>query len=851
MSKYPNIKKVYTENPLIDEIIYECKQIIQGIVLKDENEANKNETEKSMRDADIYKEIQYGTATYGMFEYTYETFMKIPSMTPEMAIRYANKILPVPEGIKPQLQKIASEKWVANYQDTNNYYRKLQGLPNVGDPYIYLTEEDLLKLPVESYDIWKPVHQCTAGEAELLYTTGIIDSLKERYPEAKYLDHLGDRSIPSYLAREAENFSILYLPPVDSPEVSNKWKERFEINRVYVLKAVYSDAYKYQSDYYDRFMMILIVCMTLEDMVTYSPEYIISRELFDLRTIEFIFNICGVEFFPEIPLKYQKRLVKNLNRLIKYKSSNKCMVDIVSLFGFENMELFSYYLMKTPVTNSDGSYRKDTYTDPDTGKEVLDLEADYKLQFLKVPLDEAASDYIDNPLNRLDYDEIVKDDVFWNGIYTKEYVKHTILEHEFSLRKSKYISVDTVYSLTEMQFELVYFINMLLYSNVNSDKLLVDVPEISMSKKFKLVDLIIALYSLMYLYNDTKDSIIYDPVKAMAVYGFNFETDISELSTYLAGHGFKLKDVGLERFKNPNPSGFTDWDDFITTYRNNKEIYDNLVNLMNNANCWHEYQIYRKIYQSLYVTKINFAQFQKSSIYGRAPSTYLEYLKYQDGLLYTTILDSSNIAKDSERQLEISRIINFIVEDIYSYIDEDEFKYIFQHIPTVSMDYIRQYIFKVLNFFKSYTVDLIHTNILYKFDDKLNNKIYIIDRIMMHYIFTKRDNVNMADCAKLLVHLNPKEYYPICEKIYLDITYWVKLFFKSTLLYTDRWSELLIHMTKIDYVNIQDDKIGEYSHVYDWKDYIESIEQMNTTIKTTKTDIFNIMDKVSLAITTK
>ena len=126
-----------------------------------------------------------------------------------------------------------------------------------------------------------------------------------------------------------------------------------------------------------------------------------------------------------------------------------------------------------------GNYKDKTYTDPETGKEVEDLESNYKLQFLKVPLLEIADDYIQDPFQYVDYDETAGEDIWWNGVYTKKYVKHKILEHEFNIHKSKYISIDTVYSLTELQFQMVYFMNMLLYSGVNTDKLLVDVPEIS------------------------------------------------------------------------------------------------------------------------------------------------------------------------------------------------------------------------------------------------------------------------------------------------------------------------------------------------------------------------------------
>ena len=810
MNQYPEIEKVLTDASLIDEIVYEVRQILKGIVVKDQEQADNAETKKSLQEADLYHDIQMGTDLYSNYTYTYDMFMKIPSMTPDRAIRYARKQLPVPEGIKPQVQQIAREQWLEKYEETNEYYRKIAGLPPLGESYIYLNEDEYLMIPVESYDISKPVHLCTVSEASLLYSSGVIDHLKERFPEAKYLDHLGERSIDPYIARRTPKFGLLYIPPVDSPEVSNKWRERFEINRVYLLKTIYSEAYHYRSPYYDRFMIMLIIIMTFDDMIVYSPEYIISRDLFDLRTIQYLFEASGVEFFPEIPLKYQKRLIKNLNRLIKYKSSAKCMVDIVSLFGYDNMELFKYYLMKTPNLNEDGTYRKDTTTDPDTGLEVPDLEANYTLQFLKVPLLGIADDYIQDPLQYVDYDETAANDIWWNGVYTDEYVKHEILKHEFDLHISKYISIDTVYSMAEMQFQMVYFMNMMLYSEVNTDELLVDVPEIASNTQFKLVDLIVMLFALGYMYQGIKDTIVYDPIQAIAILGFNFETDLAQLSDYVMSEGYTLEEIGLDEFINPNPIGIRTWDELETVYNNNKQVYDKLVWLMNNANDYDEYCVYRKVYESLYVTKLSFEMFRGYSINGQEPKTYTEYIRNSNIGLYNVLMNCDMIQKETERQQEISRVINYIVEDIYAYLDKDDFKYVFNSIPTVSMDYIRKYIWNILDFFKSYKVDVIHSNIIYKFDDRLHNKVRVLDKILFHYIYNRRDKLSISDCFRMLNNMEKQDVIDIVERIYLDITYWKEKHFIASF----HWH---------DHICVRD-TISSYNYVYNWSEIMSPRE---------------------------
>ena len=210
MNQYPEIQKVLTENPLIDEIIYECQQILKGIIIEDEEQLLKNETAASLKDADLYHDIQCGTDIYANYEYTYDIFMKIPSMDEKRAQLYSQGYLEIPEGLKTELQRLAREKWLSNYKEKNEYCRLLWGLPPLGEEYIYLDDDEYNMIPVESYNISKPVHECSNSEANLLYSSGVIDHIKERFPNAKYLDHLGERRVHPYSKKITKVFFIIY-----------------------------------------------------------------------------------------------------------------------------------------------------------------------------------------------------------------------------------------------------------------------------------------------------------------------------------------------------------------------------------------------------------------------------------------------------------------------------------------------------------------------------------------------------------------------------------------------------------------------------------------------------------------
>ena len=133
------IRKQATENPLLDEIIYQCQIMMSGIILKDEQRADENETVESLKQSDIYANIIRGTYNFTMFKYDLLMLKKIPTLSRRDCLNYARDNSLIPDSIKPQLTEIAKDEFLKNYEELNNYYRMLAGLPDLGDPGIYLT----------------------------------------------------------------------------------------------------------------------------------------------------------------------------------------------------------------------------------------------------------------------------------------------------------------------------------------------------------------------------------------------------------------------------------------------------------------------------------------------------------------------------------------------------------------------------------------------------------------------------------------------------------------------------------------------------------------------------------------
>ena len=127
-----------------------------------------------------------------------------------------------------------------------------------------------------------------------------------------------------------------------------------------------------------------------------------------------------------------------------------------------------------------------------------------------------------------------------------------------------------------------------------------------------------------------------------------------------------------------------------------------------------------------------------------------------------------------------------------------------------------------MNFFKSYKVDFTHVNIVYKFDDSLNNWISIIDRVLFKRILNKKDHLQIDDdLSSIIIHTNPKDVINILEMITLNITKWRHSRFIDEVELRDRISSLLFILYKKDYGSPYKEQIQKLIYVLHKKDVIK------------------------------
>jgi len=742
---------IVTSNQFMDKLVQYLKELSLGTIIKNEEEANRYETLASAKDSDLFLACMDNFVSFG----TFLKFDKVPLERAGVPAKYIpaciiNKTV-IPQPYREACVEEQRKYTIETYVERNNYYRMLNGLPDMEDLPLYYSHPDIPS--------GVAMHELSLGLVETLRINGTLGRIIESYPDKRYLRYLGSRKIPLYNARRGNRFSALYVPECESNSIREKYMDMYEKNRIFTLKTVYSEAFKYSSNLYDNFIEVFIIVQTVVDMINDLPEIIIRKEFFDEESIRDMFLSHGITYFSEIPFRYQLKMVKNLNTLLKYKSTTKNMVDICKIFGFENVEIFKYYLLKDRKMTIDGDFAPPKYIlhSDNTLTEVPGSE--YDLKFVKMPIDANPDDYIRNTTNHLSYEELVYNDIFWNGPDATEElhleIKQKIIDENFNYVHSKYLSIDTIYDLNKLSFELCYLFNLIIDNIKNEEILTLRVREISYDKPFRLSDILIMLFILMYERYDIEDDIMDTSGKILHITGFNFEANMSQISSWLATKGYTLQDVGIDGFTIPQ-TPFVNFNDLMKVYINNKKVHDHLVKMMATADRYHIYKIYRDLYDALMISDLNTSTFKDKN--GNFAGTYTNYIKDRDPLLYDFITNL-RLLDSAEKNDKIIATIDGIILALEEYLHNDEFDFQFANMTNISSELVKGYLYKVINFFKSYTVDLLSLNTIFIIEDKDRNKVNIVDDIWITSIFIPRSPASNHDRRPDEIILSRKGIY--------------------------------------------------------------------------------------------
>ena len=369
-----------SENPFLDILIKDLKVLTYNCIVKDEYEADRNETPESLKESIVYMACMDNTVTLSMFaeigipgEILHSVGLSKDII--KLFSNFGNATEFIPKDVLPQYDdegnitnaskvslyrtKLLSKlkPWfLNNYDEKNNYYRMICGLPPYGE----------FGIPMRDYDMYLPsyftyqgeyLHEIGIDNIRELETLGILDIIKMEHPDDKYLHYiLAGLSI--YEARRKEDFQLLWVPEdYVNDAIKIEFETKFAIVREFIIKTIYSSAMEIESEYYHKFMIVFLLITVMLDMIAELQTHIIKKDILDRRCVEYIFSIYGIPYYKNIPYKYQQKLCDNLHDLIKYKSCTKEITNLYQLFGFDDIEIFKYYLLKVRKTDEDGNFK--------------------------------------------------------------------------------------------------------------------------------------------------------------------------------------------------------------------------------------------------------------------------------------------------------------------------------------------------------------------------------------------------------------------------------------------------------------------------------------------------------------
>lgn len=597
-----------TTDPL-SSLYDDIKEILDSLVIKYSYNAEMNETLENRRSSDVYFDAKNQTDSYESHIYTVKEFRNavmslynLTSLTSEWEVqiyKWTQDLSSVPDDMKKLLLENRRKDIVENYVEKNDYYRMLNGYPNIDDKEFFYIDDKLIKdlsledLNLKVYNISEdvPIHKIeeTYGlrMINILDSLGVVDKLKEKYPDKTYLNFLGENRIDLERARTAKNFQILRINKSVREITLKAFYDLYEQSRVYFINKIFIPEHRNSFTYYDNFIALCIMTMTIQQLFARTISYAIDREFFDDYMVQLLYGTYGIPYESTLSYTIQRRIVKNLNLLVQNKATNKVIYDVAYLLGFHDITINKYYLVKERKFDSKGNliyvmknasdgngydlyedskgnlYGKTEdengniiYVDSDgiqyAGNEVLhevlteDLAKMYDVYFQKVPLDtKDIYQAITNRANREDYETITMDDpLWWND---SEDLLSEIYESEYNFAETKYLGLTISYKLTELLFENILLMRMVFDLKDSIEDITLQLPNITADTNQPLFDVIVFMCAAISKKYGLAGEIVTNPTGIMHVLDYNEAYSNPDRSCDTLGFNFKA--VSLENIK--------------------------------------------------------------------------------------------------------------------------------------------------------------------------------------------------------------------------------------------------------------------------------------------------------------
>lgn len=738
-------------NPL-KQLYSDFVTILEQCVVKYKVDADNAETLDTKKEADAYiTAMLKQDSFYTYYKYDRTAIAEALGLTDETEITYyVNNRDEIPFKYRDDLVAIQRQLIIDNYVEKNNYYRCLMGLPDYEtdeSDYIYPTDEEV---DVCNLTAGVPIHEIDSTHIAVMRSHGYIDAYITKYPSYGYLKFLGNKKIDLVIARTAKNFAMLRIPSGIEESTWNNFSLIYEQCREYFMSCIYITEYRSIFDYYDCFIALCIMVMTLQQVISRVLKSTIERDFFDPYCVKILFDAYGVPYYSNMTTDIQTAIVQNLNLLVLNKGTNQVIYDIASILGYDRIKVYKYYLMRCQKFDVNGVPIVKYKIDEDTGEEVLDYQAMFDVYFQALDIDDmdAYKSLLDTT-DRVEYEVLTEDDPYW--VDDDDLLKD-IYESEYNYIETKYMGVSITYRMSKILFENVYLLRMILDKKDEIPNITLSLPKIDLEKDISLFDAIIMLCALTCKQNHLTGEILTKPSMILHIMGFNFEEDYQKIRQEILDDPL-LDDDLVEYFEDmttPTAERIND------LYKNFLNLYDVLLDKMTTTQDIETYEAYKKLYHTIYYSNENQTIFNIGTASNpKYASTFLEYMQYSTPDLYELVVNAD--------EGKIYQYATHIIGKLSQVVDDLQYTgfYIDQSASLENM------LVELIQFFKSYTTDMLGLDTIYVLDMKPETLLRLIDKLTIDKTIEAEEDfyLSYADSLKLCATFHEKETLSLWNKI--------------------------------------------------------------------------------------
>lgn len=614
---------------------------------------------------------------------------------------------------KEDLDKLVADKrkyTLENYVEVNNYYRIYLGLPPIMKDKFgnYIDDPDYIfynKVPMSGVDITKPVHKYNATERSLFSVSGELAKMIIANPKAKYLRYL-DKDVDIVSLRDANEFEIVWFDKNDGK--IRDFVEHYRAVRNQFMRSHYRELDAIQYPYYEGFICAYLLMAAMADYNANIPIQRLKNNEIDEGEIYLLFESYGLPKF-DFSQKYLLEIANRINTLT-YKKGTKDGLQLISKM-FEEISIYKYYIVKRlknqGVLNYDGMSNKDKY----------------ELFFVKAPLSaDDPYEYMQKEENVTPYMDVVSKDPRW-GVENDK-LEDTLKEWDFSYSESKYLGLNNKIEISTFSLEMAYFYRYIIEHKdiVSKLKIYLDTVDVQ-ADLFELITYMQALIFRKFKVSpdipDTLSSIIY-------MYSIKNKVDYERLKLVFREH-FKYHE------NKANIDGFIDLLDnqdytlngIMDTFEINYKIIEYLYDLRSTLTRYEDYHMVDTIIKAitfgekvpeLYNNKTNLEDFL--STYNAHSSKY--------------VVRINELLSSSDPVASINNEITVIINLLRDQVDNIRHKKLLSLFDTAQNLYsdldIIKYLEKIIDFYKSYTQDIIDRGVVYSMSD-ITDGLQIVEEL--------------------------------------------------------------------------------------------------------------------------